>query len=61
MIGWESLDHTVRLFCYQCINASEVVMAHRKGADYSTIPVEFRLETPSSGIPWQIYTAGASR
>lgn len=61
MIGWESLDSTERLICYQCINTGEVSIQRKKGKDNATIPIEFSLEIPSSGIPFKYITAGVNR
>lgn len=61
MIGWESLDHTVRLICHQTLQGGEVAMAFRKAPALAVIPTTFNLEVPTTGIPFTIYTAGASR
>jgi hypothetical protein len=61
MIGWESQDHTVRLVAYQTIQGGDVTAAFRKAPTLSLIPCTFNFEVPSSGIPYSIYTAGASR
>lgn len=61
MIGWESLDSTERLICYQCINTGEVSIQRKKGKDNATIPIEFALEIPSTGIPFKYITAGVNR
>ena len=61
MIGWESLDSTERLVCYQTINTGEVSIQRRKGKDHAVIPVEFSLEIPSTAIPFKYITAGTAR
>lgn len=61
MIGWESQDSTERLVGYQCFNTAGVSIARRKGAAKATIPVEFALEVPTSGLPFKYLTAGATR
>lgn len=61
MIGWESLDSTVRLVCYQTFQGGEVASAFRKAPALSVIPAQFNFEVPSSGIPWQMWTAGTAR
>jgi len=61
MIGWESQDSTERLICYQCFNTAGVSVARRKGAAKATLPVEFGLEVPASGIPFKYVTAGVAR
>jgi len=61
MIGWESQDATERLVCFQCFNTGQVSIARRKGADNANIPVEFSLEQPATGMPFQYATAGVGR
>lgn len=61
MIGWESLDHTLRLICYQTICSGEVTSAFKKAPDLALIPCTFSLEVPSSGIPFKLSGAGATR
>lgn len=62
MIGWESLDSTMRIITYQCINGAEAAPHFQKPPNEATIAVEFRFETPAGGSgPWKMYTAGASR
>jgi len=61
MIGWESLDATVRMIAYQTINASQITMSNDKAPASVSIPVEFNFEVPSSGIPFQFWSAGTVR
>lgn len=61
MIGWESLDNTVRLFCFQALSSGKVATAYKKAPSYSVIPMTWNFEVPSSGIPFEYYSAGASR
>jgi hypothetical protein len=61
MIGWESLDNTVRLICRQVINASAIEIGFRKGADKSLIPMEFQFEVPVGAQPFKWGFAGATR
>jgi hypothetical protein len=61
VIGWESLDHTVRLLCRQVINASEIELANAKAPEYAGIPMEFRFEVPSAAQPFKYGFAGATR
>lgn len=61
MIGWESLDHTVRLIAYQCINGTTVKMEFKKAPSYTVLPVVFNFEVPSSGNPFKLYAAGTNR
>lgn len=61
MIGWESLDHTVRLIAYQCINGTTVKMEFKKAPAYAVLPVVFNFEVPASGNPFKLYAAGVNR
>lgn len=61
MIGWESLDHTVRIIMYQCINSGTVEQAFAKAPAKSLLPCTFQFEVPASGIPIKWYAAGTAR
>lgn len=61
MIGWESDDATERLIFHQCFQTGQVSVAHRKGAANASIPVDFGVEQPSTGFPFDIYLAGTAR
>lgn len=61
MLGWESLDSTIRIIAYQCLNGGEISSAFRKAPDKALIPCTFNFEIPASGIPWKMYSAGAAR
>lgn len=61
MIGWESLDNTVRLVCRQTLQGGEVAAAFRKPPALALIPCTFMLEVPSGAQPWVMYSAGVDR
>ncbi len=61
MIGWESLDNTLRLICHQTIQGGEITSAFRKAPDLALIPCTFNLEVPSGGQPWTMFAAGTKR
>jgi hypothetical protein len=61
MIGWESLDNTVRLVLHQTIQGGEIKSAFRKAPDFAVIPCTFNMEVPSGGQPFTFWSAGASR
>lgn len=61
MIGWESLDNTVRIVARQCINAAEMSMAFAKAPGKSVIACQFNFEKPASAQPWAMWTAGTAR
>jgi hypothetical protein len=61
MIGWESLDSTLRLICYQTLQGGEITSAYRKAPSIALIPCQFNFEVPSSGKPFEFFAAGAAR
>jgi hypothetical protein len=61
MIGWESLTADVRIICYQTLNGGTIESAFRKAPDKALIPCQFSFEVPTSGIPFEIFTAGTAR
>jgi|SRR5689334_18620939 len=61
MIGWESLDSTVRVICYQTLSSGTISSQFRKAPDKALIPCTFNFEVPTSGIPFEFYTAGTAR
>lgn len=61
MIGWESLDHTVRIIIYQSIQGGAIKLTNKKAPAKGLIPVQFNFEVPASGTPFAIYTAGTGR
>ncbi len=61
MIGWESIDATLRVICYQTINGGEMKSELKKAPAKGLIPCQFNFEVPSSGLPFKMYGAGAAR
>lgn len=61
MLGWESLDNTMRVIVYQCINGGTIKSSFKKAPTYATLACDFKFEVPSSGIPYKLYTAGTAR
>jgi len=63
MIGWESLDATIRLIAYQCLQGGDIALDFKasSSAEYTTISAQFNFEIPSSGTPFKLYTAGTAR
>lgn len=61
MIGWESQDSTERLVAYQCVNTGQVSIRRGRGTANATLPIEYGLELPASGNPFEYWTAGAAR
>lgn len=61
MIGWESLDATVRIVAYQTLNTAPVKMSMKKVPAVTSQPAVFSFEVPSSGNPFQAWTTGTVR
>jgi len=61
MLGWESLDNTVRAIFYQTMSSGRISSAYKKSPDFAVIPCTFNFEVPVSGIPWEYYGAGVAR
>lgn len=61
MIGWESLDSTLRLVCYQTIQGGEISSAFQRAPSKALIPCTFQLEVPTAGKPWTMWSAGEDR
>lgn len=49
MIGWESLDNTMRLILRQTIQGGEVSSAFQKAPSVAAIPCTFNMEVPTGG------------
>jgi hypothetical protein len=61
MVGWESLDHTMRFIAYQVINGGTIESSYKKAPSYAVIPFELQFEVPASGIPFEFWGAGTAR
>jgi hypothetical protein len=61
MIGWESVDSTVRFLGFQCINSGDVSAAFAKAPSTATLPFTLNLEKPASTQPFRWITAGVAR
>lgn len=61
MLGWESLDNTMRFVMYQTINSGTIKSAFKKAPSFAVIPCTFNFEVPTSGIPFKVYGAGTAR
>lgn len=61
MIGWESLDNTLRAVMYQTINGAEIKMGNKRAPNLGTIPVEFNFEKPSATAAIDFWSAGTAR
>ena len=61
MLGWESLDSTIRLVGRQALNGGEIASAFRKAPSFSVIPCSFNFEVPTSAQPVSFWSAGTLR
>ena len=61
MIGWQSLDATVRFVGRQCINASAIESAFQRAPAKSLIPVQFSFERPAAAKSFAFFSAGTTR
>ena len=61
MIGWESLDSTMRILMHQTIQGGAMKSSFKKAPNAATIPCTFNFEVPASGLPFDVYTAGLAR
>lgn len=61
MIGWESLDATLRIVAYQTFQGGAVASDFKKAPAKALIAVEFMFEVPTSGVPFEMWSAGTAR
>ena len=61
MIGWESLDGTTRIVCYQTLISGAIAPQFQKAPAYATIPVHANFEVTTGGLIFDVYTAGTAR
>lgn len=55
MIGWESLDNTLRTICRQTINGGNIESAYKKAPNKAVIPCQFNFEVPAAANPWSMF------
>lgn len=60
MIGWESLDHTMRMIGYQCINGGELQSSFGRGTAASIASV-WNFERPTATKAFSFWGAGVAR
>ena len=61
MIGWESLDATVRFVARQCFNGGTIEIANQRAPEFASFNAAFQMEKPTSAQPYIFYTAGTAR
>jgi len=50
MLGWDSLNGLERIIWRQCIQVGVVKQSHKRPPAMNTLPVEFSLEVPATGL-----------
>jgi hypothetical protein len=61
MIGWESLDHTLRLIGTQCLQGGAVQASFKRAPDKAAIAMTWNFEQPTVGDSFNFYAAGVGR
>lgn len=62
MLGWESLDRTMRIVCHQVLNGGSVKNAFKRAPAKAVVPCKFMMEMPvGATLPFKVYTAGTAR
>lgn len=60
MIGWDRIDGLERIIWRQCIQTGDVKQTHKKAPAMNTIPMEFMLEQPATGLSLFVHYFDAS-
>lgn len=61
MIGWESLDHTLRMVGYQCLQGGAIQASFKKAPDKAAIAMTWNFEQPATGNAFDFWAAGTGR
>lgn len=61
MIGWESLDHTLRLIGTQCLQGGQIQASFQKAPAKAGIATTWNFEQPAAGDAFNFYAAGTGR
>jgi hypothetical protein len=61
MIGWESLDHTLRFVAVQCLNGGTISSTFKKAPETAGISTTWNVEQPAAGDAFNFYSAGVAR
>lgn len=61
MIGWESLDSTVRIVMRQTIQGGDISTDFAKAPSTAMIAATFNFEIPAAAQPFSVYAAGTAR
>lgn len=61
MIGWESLDHTLRMIGTQCLQGGSMTTSFKRAPDKAGIAMTWNFEQPAAGDAFNFYAAGTGR
>lgn len=61
MVGWESLDHTLRLIGYQCLQGGQIQASMQKAPAKAGIATTWNFEQPAAGDAFNFWAAGTGR
>jgi hypothetical protein len=61
MIGWESLDHTLRLIGTQCLQGGTIQASMQRAPSKAAIATTWNFEQPAAGDAFNFYAAGTGR
>lgn len=61
MIGWESLDATMRIILYQCLNGGNIQASMRRAPAKMGLACNWNAEKPTATEPFDVWSAGAGR
>lgn len=61
MVGWESLDHTLRLVGTQCLQGGTMTTSFKRAPNKAGIAMTWNFEQPAAGDPFNFYAAGVGR
>jgi hypothetical protein len=61
MIGWESLDHTLRFIAYQCLQGGAISSSFKRAPEKAAIAMTWNIEQPAAGDAFNFWAAGTQR
>jgi hypothetical protein len=61
MVGWESLDHTLRLIGYQCLQGGAMQASFKRAPDKAGLATTWNFEQPATGDAFNFWAAGVGR
>jgi hypothetical protein len=61
MVGWESLDHTLRLIGYQSLQGGAMQASFKRAPDKAGLATTWNFEQPATGDAFNFWAAGVGR